>query len=155
MVTHTTRTTPSGTQWDDAHSAKIAFAADPDVSFWETAVGAPGIDGGDPIDMTTHHNSALTTRAPRVLKTVTPFQVVGRIASGTYDELEALINVNGWITVSFRDSTNYSFPGYLKSVAYGQSVSGNPQEATLEIIPTSQVSGVETDHGIQEQGTGT
>lgn len=155
MVTHTPRETPSGTAFDGGYQSLITFAADPDVEFWETAVGAPGIDGGDPIPTTTMHNTALHTAAPQHLKKLTPFQVVGRLGSGTVDQMEALINVNGWITITWPDGTEYSFPGFLKSINFSQAQIGTPMESTIEVVPTSQISAVETDHGVAEEGTGT
>ena len=67
----TARTTPAGIMLKDGYSTKIAFAADPDVSFWEKTVKPPGIDGGDGIEQTTMHNSAYRTMRSRSLKTLT------------------------------------------------------------------------------------
>lgn len=153
MTTHTDRVTPSGTPFDEGYQSLIAFAADPDLTFWETVVGAPGIDGGDPVPTTTMHNTTVRTKAPRSLKEHTPFQVQGKFASGTIDEVYALINVNGWITVKWPDETQYSFPGYLKSFQPGQAQEGNPLEGTIEIVPTGQIASVETEYGVLEQGT--
>jgi hypothetical protein len=133
----------------------IAFAADPNLSFWETVVGAPGIDGGDPVPTTTMHNRSVRTLAPRRLKSHTAFQVQGKFGGATIDQVYALINVNGWITVHWPDETNYSFPGYLKSFQPGQSQEGNPLEGVIEIVPTMQINGVETEYDLQVAGTGT
>jgi hypothetical protein len=154
-MTHTTRVTPTGTPFDEGYQSLIAFAADPNLSFWETVVGAPGIDGGDPVPTTTMHNTAVRTLAPRQLKSHTPFQVQGKFSGGTIDEVYALINVNGWITVHWPDETNYSFPGYLKSFQPGQAQEGNPLEGVIEIVPTMQISGTETEYDLQVAGTGT
>jgi len=153
-MTHVTRQDPVGTFFDEGYQSLISFAADPDFSFWETVVGAPGIDGGDPVPTTTMHNTSLRTKAPRKLKELTPFQVQGKIASGTPDQAYALINVNGWVTIKWPDGTDYSFPGYLKSWQPAQSQEGAPLEGTLEIIPTGQIAGVETDFEVAEQGSG-
>lgn len=150
---HYTRETPPGTPFDEGYQSLVTFAADTDLDFWETSVGAPGIDGGDPVPTTTMHNTALRTLAPRQLKTLTPFQVQGKFGSGTIDQVYALINVNGWITVKWPDGTTYSFVGYLKSFTPGQAQEGNPLEGTIEIVPTNQVSGVETVYLVDEQGS--
>lgn len=152
-ATHTARVTPTGTRFDEGYQSLITFAADSDLEFWETIVGAPGIDGGDPVPTYSMHNTALRTRAPRSLKELTPFQVQGKFSSGTVDEVYALINVNGWITVKWPDDTQYSFPGYLKSFQPGQAQEGAPLEGTLEIVPTMQIGGVETAHDVAEQGS--
>ena len=153
-MTHTDRVTPVGTPFDEGFSSKITFAADPDLSFWETVVGAPGIDGGDPVPTTTMHNTAIRTKAPRQLKEHMPFQVQGKFSSGTIDQVYALINVNGWITSQWPDGTQYSYPGYLKSFTPGQAQEGNPLEGTIEVVPTGQISGTETAYDVLEQGTG-
>lgn len=152
-ATHTDRITPVGTPFDEGYQSLIAFAADADLSFWETVVGAPGMDGGDPVPTTTMHNTGLRTFAPRQLKTLTPFQVQGKFASGTVDQVYALINVNGWITIKWPDDTQFSFIGFLKSFTPGQAQEGNPLEGTLEIVPTNQEAGVETAYDVLEQGT--
>lgn len=101
------------------------------------------------------HNVSLRTFAPRQLKTLTPFQVQGKFSSGTLDQVNALVNVNGWITITWPDGTYYSFPGFLKSFNPGQAQEGNPMQGTLEVVPTMQISGTETDFDVHEQGTGT
>ena len=154
MVTHTPRTTPAGVAFDEGYQSFIAFAADDDLEFWETAVGAPGLDGGEPIPTTTHHNSALKTKAPQSLIELTPFQVTGRFNSATVDKVRALINVNGWITITWPDLTEFSFLGYLRGFQPSQATVGAPLEGTITIEPTSQEAGVETDYQVAEQGTG-
>lgn len=154
-MTHTARQTPVGTPFDEGYQSLITFAADPDLSFWEQVVGAPGIDGGDPVPTSSMHNVALRTLAPRKLRSLTPFQVQGKFSSGTLDQIAALCNKNGWITITWPDETDYSFPGYLKSFTPGQAQEGNPLVGTIEVVPTMQISGVETDFQVAEAGTGT
>lgn len=154
-MTHTARVAPVGTPFDEGYSSKIAHASDPDLSFWETVVGAPGIDGGDPVPTSTMHNLVVHTLAPRHLKRHTPFQVQGKFSGGTIDQVYALINVNGWITIIWPDATRYSFPGYFKSFTPGQAQEGNPLEGTLEVVPTMQISGVETEYDLGVSSTGT
>jgi hypothetical protein len=57
--------------------------------------------------------------------------------------------------VHWPDETNYSFPGYLKSFQPGQAQEGNPLEGVIEIVPTMQISGTETEYDLQVAGTGT
>lgn len=154
-MTHTARVTPTGSFFDEGYQSLITHASDPNLSFWETIVGAPGIDGGDPVPTTTMHNVAVRTLAPRHLKSHTPFQVQGKFNGNTIDEVYALINVNGWITITWPDETNYSFPGYFKSFTPNQAQEGNPLEGTLEVVPTMQIAGAETAYELQVAGTGT
>jgi hypothetical protein len=154
-MTHTVRVDPVGVPFDEGYQSLITHASDPDLSFWETVVGAPGIDGGDPVPTTTMHNEVVHTLAPRQLKRHTPFQVQGKFSGATIDQVYALINVNGWITVKWPDDTQYSFPGYFKSFQPAQAQEGNPLEGTLEVVPTMQIAGVETEYDLQVAGTGT
>jgi hypothetical protein len=152
-MTVTERIAPTGTPFDEGYESHITFAADPDVSFWESIVGAPGFDGGDPVPTTTMFNASYRTKAPRKLTEMTPFQVQGKFSSETVDDMIALINQNGWITVQWPDGTRLSFVGFLKSFTPGQAQEGNPLLGTIEIVPTLQLLGVETDPEVIEQGT--
>jgi hypothetical protein len=140
--------------YDEGYRSLIAFEDDPDLEFWEMVVGAPGIDGGDPVPTTTMHNNALRTKAPRKLKELMPFQVQGKFNSGTVDAVYAQINVVQWITIHWPDSATYSFPGFIKSFQPGQAQEGNPLEGTLEVVPTGQIDSTETEHSVVA-GTGT
>jgi len=154
-MTHTDRVTPTGTAFDEGYQSLITFAADPDLDFWEQAVAGPGIDGGEPVPTHSMHNTSFRTRAPRNLKELTPFQCSGKFASGTPDQVDALINTNGWVTVKWPDGTQYSFPGFLKSWTPQQAQEGNPLVCTIEIVPTMQIAGVEQEIEVAEQGSGT
>lgn len=155
-MTHTARVTPTGTPFDEGFSSKITFSLDSDLPFWEKTVGAPGIDGGDPIPTSTMFNTAWHTMVPRTLKRMTPFQVQGAFSSGTIDAVLALVNQrNGYVTITWPDGTYYSFPGYLKSFTPGQAAEGNPLDGTIEVVPTCTVSNVEEGPDVHEQGTGT
>ena len=140
--------------YDEGYRSLIAFEDDPTLEFWEQVVGAPGIDGGDPIPTTTMHNNVLRTKASRKLKELMPFQVQGKFNSGTVDAVYALINNVQWITVRWPDGATYSFPGFCKSWTPGQAQEGNPLEGTLEIVPTGQIDSEETEHEVAA-GTGT
>ena len=153
-MTHTDRVTPSGHEpYDEGWSSKVAFAADSDLTFWEQIVGAPGFEGGDPIPMTTMFNTSFRTKMPRHLKEMTPFQVQGQFCGGTIDEVNALINVNGWITVTWPDGTQFSFVGFMKSWQPGPAQEGNPLIGTMEVVPTCLLAGVETDYDLHDMGS--
>lgn len=146
-MTHTVRQTPSGsTQMDEGYQSLIAFSLDPDLLFWEESVGAPGFEGGEPIPTWTQHNTKYRTRSPRSLKEVTAFQVTGRFSGSSVDQIFAMINVNQWITVKWPDGTLFSFPGYLKAFVPQQSQEGAPLQGVIQVVPTMQINGVETDY---------
>jgi hypothetical protein len=134
----TTRTTPVGIRLEDGHSTKIAFARDPDVSFWEVEVQPPGLDGGDAINITTMHNTTWRTMAARQLKTLTECSINVAYDPNVYNNiLDHLINQEGAITVHFPDGSKLSFFGYLKSFTPQGNQEGNMPTAAISIVPTN------------------
>jgi hypothetical protein len=133
----TARTTPHGIKMDDGFSTKIAFAADPDISFWEKTVTPPGIDGGDAIETTTMHNTTWRSMAARALKTLTESSITVAWDPQVYDQIVALINVEGLITVWFPNGDALDFYGFLKSFTPGDMSEGSPPEAEISIVPTN------------------
>lgn len=154
-MTSTARTTPVGTKLNDGFSTQIAFAADPDVGFWERTVKPPGLDGGEPIDITTMFNTTYRTFAPRQLKTLTPITCTVAYDPAVFDQILALINVNGWITVHFPDTSTLDFVGFLKSFEPAENAEGNFPLATITIIPTNCLAGTETAPDFSDTGTAT
>lgn len=133
----TARQTPDGLKMGDGYQALIAFASDPDIAFWEKAVKPPGIDGGEPVDNTTMHNSVWRTMASRFLQTLTPATTRVAYDPRVYDQIIALINVEGLITIHFPDNSTLDFYGYLRSFEPGDLVEGTQPEATVNIVPTN------------------
>lgn len=143
MVT-TARAAPVGIRLDDGFSTKIAFAADSNISFWEVGVSPPGYDGGDAIDYTTMHNSTYRVFAPRQLKTLTEAGGTVQYDPDIYNQAIAIINVNGWITVHFPDGSTLDFVGFLKTFEPDELTEGEAPTASISIVPTNQLLGVET-----------
>lgn len=135
--TLTARTTPVGLKLNDGFSTKIAFAADPDISFWEKTVQPPGWDGGDAIDVTTMHNTTYRTFAARALVTLTESSLTVMYDPACYTQIRAIINVETSISVHFPDGSTLTFYGYLRSFEVGDHVEGEPPEATIVIQPTN------------------
>jgi hypothetical protein len=144
-MTTTERGTPGGTKLGDGYQCLIAFAQDADVSLWEKSVTPPGIDGGDPVDTSTMHNTTYRTKAARQLKELTNGSFTAAYDPQVYDQIVSLINVEGWITVHFPDGSTLDFMGYLKSFTPGEIVEGSQPEAECEIVCTNENStGAET-----------
>lgn len=134
----TARATPAGIRLTDGHSTKIAFAADPDVSFWEMSVKPPGIDGGDAVQTTTMHNTTWRTMASRQLKTLTECTGEAAYDPNVVNNVNALINVETSITVRFPDGSTLDFYGFLKSVEFNDITEGNMPTLNYTIVPTNQ-----------------
>ena len=135
--TTTVRQTPAGIRLENGFPIKIAFAADPDVSFWEVDVQPPGVDGGDPIDTTTQHNTEWRTMAARTLKTLTQSQVSAAYDPNVYNNILSLINVETSVTVRFPDGSILDFWGYLKSFEPQEANEGTMPTAGIQIVPTN------------------
>jgi hypothetical protein len=116
----------------------MAFAADPDICFWEVEVTPPGIDGGDPVDTTTMLNETWRTRAPRALYTLTNAQLTAAYDPEIYTNILALINVETAITVHFPDGSTVAFYGFLQTFTPAALVEGTQPRATIVIVPTNQ-----------------
>ena len=153
----TARQTPGGIMLEDGYSTKIAFAADPDISFWEKTVTPVGIDGGDAIEITTMHNTSWRTMAARQLKTMTNVSLTVAYDPQVYYQIAALVNVEGLITLHFPDASTIDFYGFLKSFTPSEHAEGTHPEATIEIVPTNRHSttGVETSPVYKSGGTST
>lgn len=144
MVT-TARITPVGKHLDDGFSTKIALAADPNVSFWERSVKPPGIDGGDPIDVVTMFNSVYRTSAPRSLISLTDVSGSAAYDPNVFDQIIALVNVNGWITAIHPNGDTWDFVGYLRLFDPPEHQEGEFPLASFTIVVTNRLnSGVET-----------
>ncbi|MEM2932495.1 MAG: hypothetical protein QXI61_06610 [Nitrososphaerota archaeon] len=141
----TPRQNPVGLHLVDGFSTKIAFAADPDVSFWEINVTPPGWEGGDEIDETTMFNTTYRTSAPRKLISGTEVSATVAYDPAVYPQILALINVNGWITVHFPNNDTLDFVGFLKSFEPGEMSEGERPTADITIVVTNRLNtGAET-----------
>lgn len=143
-MTTIARSSPQGIRLKDGFSTRIAFALDPDISFWEVDVTPPGLDGGDAIDYTTMHNTTYRTMAPRQLKTLTDAASTAAYDPAVFTQILAIVNVNGWITIHYPDGSTLDFVGYLRTFEPGACAEGEQPTATINITPTNQILGVET-----------
>lgn len=112
----TTRVTPAGLKLDDGFSTLMAFAADPNISFWELTVQPPILDGGDPIDFSNMHNVLYHTMAPRSLLTVGPANFTAFYDPDVWDEARDIMNNRGAITIQYPDGSTLDFFGFLRSI---------------------------------------
>lgn len=135
---NTARTTPAGRKLDEGFPTKIAFSRLPGASFWEKTVQPPGVDGGEPVDITTMHNVAWRTRNPRVLVDLMPHTVKAAYDPNWYNQIvNTLINAKGSVTVRFPDGSTLDYFGYLQKIEPDQIEEGKQPEATLTIVPTN------------------
>lgn len=131
----------------NGYRAFIAFENAPSLAVFEKAVTPPGMDGGEPIDITTMHNVRSRTKAPRHL--IEPTDTSMRVGYNTIvwddthaqditeETIEDLINDNQSITVSFPDGATYDFFGWLKSWTPSEMEDGIFPEADMVIVQSN------------------
>lgn len=132
----TTRIAPTGRKIEDGQGIKITFARNSDLLFWEKSAKPPGYDGGDPIDITDSFNVLKKTKAPRTLHEASDMEVTGFWEPGSAVEIEALINVEDTITVTFPDGSNERFYGFARVWEPEEVAEGEPVMGTLTITET-------------------
>ena len=135
-MTSTNRATPGGTMLTDGYQALIAFAADTDIEFWEKTATPPTIDFGEPIDITTMHNTTWRSMVPRSLGSLQPFTTVVAYDPAVLDSIIALKGNEDWISYHFSDGSTWDFYGGLQSFAPSEQSEGAHPEATVTIVPT-------------------
>lgn len=134
----TARQAPAGLELEDGFPTTIAFAENPAVAFWEKTVTPPGMDGGDAIEQTTMHNQTWRTFAARSLVTMTEMSVTAAWDPALYDDILALVNVEGSITVHFSNGDTVDFFGYLRVFEPQEMSEGEQPEAQITIQPTNR-----------------
>ncbi len=151
----TARIDPVGQRLRNGYRTLVCFAADPNVSLWEKTVQPPGVDGGDPVDTNTMHNDTWFTQAARTLKKMTDGGMTVAYDPAVYDQIVALINVEGSVTIHFPDGSAVAFFGYLKSFEPGDNAEGEQPEATCVIVCTNTdpMDGTEADINYEADGT--
>jgi len=130
----TARSTPVGVKLGDGFATKIAFALDPDVSFWERSVTPLGFEGGDPVDTSTMFNTTWRTKASRSLKESTDISGSAGYDPRVYDQIVTMINQDDQITIHFPDSSTIAFWGFLKTFTPAELVEGTFPEASFTIV---------------------
>lgn len=130
---------------DDGFSTLITLANIPTVKLYEKEVTPPGWSGGDAIDTTTMRNTTWRTMAPRKLKSLTAVSAVVAFATDALTSIQAQLNLNQLITVTFPDSSTLQFYGFLSEFTPGRFTEGEQPTATITIQPTLvNLTGVET-----------
>jgi len=123
---------------DDGHPTKLSFSSYPNVKLWEKEVTPPGIEGGGANDTTTMHNTTWRTRAPKKLKTLSDASGTYAYDPECYNDLNAMINVNQQITITFSDNSAITFWGWIDQFTPQRITEGSQPTAEVTIIPSNQ-----------------
>jgi hypothetical protein len=121
----------------DGYQSLLVFAVAPTVEIWEKTIKPPGVDGGDPISITTMLNIAWRTMAARALKTLTNSQFKGAFNPILYSTIISIINDEDSVSLHLPNLASVSFFGYLKSAEFDDLAEGNQPEGTFQVIPTN------------------
>ena len=125
------------------------------VTFFEIETQPPGLDGGEPINITTMRNTALRTRAPRHLYDVTPVSIRAAYDPTVIDTIKSIINSNRSIVTTMPDGATITWWGYLQRFIPEPNREGQQPVAAITLVPTNlNGTGVETAPVVVE-GSGT
>jgi hypothetical protein len=136
----TARGTPEGIPLRDGFAAFITFSEDATIEFFETAVGIPPIEGGDPIPTTTMHNTSVMTNVPQALYALEEFTIRAGYDPEVFDvfkDVTKIINKNQTITITFADGSTWAFYGYPRRIEAAQLEKGTFPECDITIMPTN------------------
>lgn len=135
----TARQAPTGKQLEDPYPTTFAFADDPDISIWERSVKPPGFDIGDPINLTSMHNTDYKTKAARQLADTTSMTLSGFYDPRVFAQIKSQLGVQQAITVHHPNGDQMAFWGYLKSMEpQDNEEGGDSPMADVEIVPTNR-----------------
>lgn len=118
----------------NGYASFISFSADPDVGLFERAVQPPGIDGGDPVDVSTMYAQRVRPKAPRHLVEGTSARMRVGYDPDDLVAIEDLINVACSVRVTFPNEASIDFWGWLKSFTPQEHEDGVFPEAECEIV---------------------
>jgi hypothetical protein len=131
--------TPSGIMLETGQQTLITFSGMGTFYYWEVETGLMGIDGGDPINATTHRRTTWGRMAPRALKTGTPFDIKVGYDPIILSTIPAQINVERTATEQFPDGTRYAFYCFIQKFVPDPAPidSTSIMTATMTIVPTN------------------
>ena len=136
--TPTARNLPvPGVPLQNGYQTLLTCEADDDISFWEKQVTPPGIEGGDPVDFSTMHNTTWVTIAPGTLLTLTECSMTAGYNPEVIDQILLIINVNTVWTVTFPNGGTTAFHGFLRNFTPAALVRDQHPEANITVVPTN------------------
>lgn len=136
--TATARQTPAGKPLENGFRSLITFSDNPTIELYEKTVKPPGVESGDPIDITTQHNVEFRTMTPRKLKTLTPGSFKFAYDPVMYTRARQQIGRQQTFTVLFSDGSTLAFYGFLRSIEPDEMTLDDSQpEMTGNFVPTN------------------
>ena len=129
----------------DGFRTIITLANLPLVKLYEKEVTPPPISGGGPIDITNMRSAGWRTAAPKQLKSLGQVSASCAYATECIEQIMAQIQVNQIITVTFPDTSEIEFWGWIDSFTPSAHKEGDQPVAAVVFHPSlTNVDGVET-----------
>lgn len=98
--------------------------------FYEKSVQPSGVEGGDPINITTNDNTAYESQAPRTLRMRMQSQSVVTYDSTDKAAYEAAVDQSDSIRIDYPDDTTELYVGWLRSFIPDSAENGSQPQAT-------------------------
>jgi hypothetical protein len=127
----------TGAVLGNGYGARLVFSSNPTVPFEEVEVTPPGWEGGEPLDLSNHHNKKYRTKAPRRLIDMTDAELTVNYSTDMVGDIEGLVNHHDTITVWWPDNAHVAFYGYLRTFKPGRLVDGEKPSATVTVVVTN------------------
>lgn len=142
---------PATTKMPDGYKTIVTCSGNRNLSFWEIEVTPPGLDGGDPIEVTTMRNFLWRQMAARSLQTLTAMSITAAWNTALYAELTVpltpILNNNMTWTILFRDLSSVSFYGVLNKFDPQSLKEGDFPQVQLTVTPTNTDPGDGSEEG--------
>lgn len=104
------------------------------LCFWEIDVKPPAMDGLEPMDITTQHNALVHTMFPRYLEKYDPITVMCAYPSKAYEDIHAHLNVIINMCITFPDSDQLAFFGFIQKFEPEALKEGDFPKANMTIV---------------------
>lgn len=127
---------------DDGLGTTMTWGSSTTFTLEKMSITPPAIEGGDKIDITTLNRTAWRTFVPKTLKQLEDAGFTARWDAS--EHIDAPINSNEAITITFPDGDKIVFWGYLKTLEVGEIVEGDKVEGTGTITVTNWNGSAET-----------
>lgn len=129
----------------DGFSITVSLANIPTAQFFEIDVTPAGYEMGGPINTTNMRQTTYRTQQPKCLVTMQPITMTVQYSSNAYASqvLDEIGTVQA-ITLTFPDSTQVVYYGWVESFVPGAFTEGEQPTATMTIQLSNDNAGVET-----------
>jgi len=114
----------------DGYNIRISLV-NQGITLYEKNVTPPGVEGGDPINITTNDNGDFMSFAPRSRKQRTAAQAEVTYDDTDLDALEAAVDQSDDILVVWPDDTTKLDSGWVRSVIANQTQEGEQPTANI------------------------